>query len=85
MTTTVNVHEAKTHLSRLLEAVERGEEVVIARAGKPVARLVPAVPSGFRREPGTWKGRIVIADDFDDTPPDVVAAFYGEDRGDEQA
>lgn len=80
MTTTVNVHEAKTHLSRLLDAVERGEDVVIARAGKPVARLVPAVPAGFVRVPGTWKGRVVIAEDFDDTPGDVVAAFYGEER-----
>lgn len=84
MTTTVNVHEAKTHLSRLLEAVERGEEVVIARAGKPVARLVPAVPSRFKRQPGTWRGRIEIAEDFDDTPPDLVAAFYGTSERREQ-
>ncbi|WP_432512232.1 type II toxin-antitoxin system Phd/YefM family antitoxin [Kineococcus sp. SYSU DK001] len=77
MTQTVNVHEAKTHLSRLLEAVERGEDVVIARAGKPVARLVPARSRGARR-PGVWKGQVVIADDFDDTPDDLVAAF-GDD------
>ncbi len=73
----MNVHEAKTHLSRLLEAVERGEDVVIARAGKPVARLVPARSRGARR-PGVWKGQVVIADDFDDTPDDLVAAF-GDD------
>lgn len=74
VTQTVNVHEAKTHLSRLLEAVERGEDVVIARAGKPVARLVPARLNGTRR-PGAWKGRVVIADDFNDTSEDLVAAF----------
>lgn len=70
----MNVHEAKTHLSRLLEAVERGEDVVIARYGKPVARLVPARSHGARR-PGAWKGRVVIADDFDDTSEDLVSAF----------
>ncbi|MDP5183343.1 type II toxin-antitoxin system prevent-host-death family antitoxin [Blastococcus sp. BMG 814] len=57
MTRTVNVHEAKTHLSRLLEAVEAGEDVVIARAGKPVARLVPALRRTERRTPGAWRGR----------------------------
>jgi len=79
MTTTVNVHEAKTHLSRLLEAVERGEDVVIARSGKPVARRVPAVPQGTRRMPGVWRGRVAIAEDFDDTPRGLVAMFQGED------
>lgn len=74
---TVNVHEAKTHLSRLLEAVERGEDVVIARAGKPVARLVPVRSRGTRR-PGVWKGRVVIADDFDDTSEGLVAAFHDD-------
>ena len=74
MTRTVDVHEAKTHLSRLLEAVEQGEDVVIARAGKPVARLVPARSRGSRR-PGSWKGRVVVAADFDETPADLVAAF----------
>jgi prevent-host-death family protein len=75
---TVNVHEAKTHLSRLLEAVERGEDVVIARAGRPVARLVPLAPALRRREPGAWRGRVVIADDFDETPDSVIAAFHGD-------
>ncbi len=73
----MNVHEAKTHLSRLLEAVERGEDVVIARSGKPVARLVPARSRGARR-PGSWKGQVVIASDFDDTPDDLVAAFHDD-------
>jgi prevent-host-death family protein len=78
MAQTVNVHEAKTHLSRLLEAVEQGEEVVIARAGKPVARLVPVAVRREPRVPGTWRGRVVIADDFDETPESVLAAFRGE-------
>ncbi|WP_336923442.1 type II toxin-antitoxin system Phd/YefM family antitoxin [Aquipuribacter sp. SD81] len=77
MTRTVNVHEAKTHLSRLLEAVEHGEEVVIARAGQPVARLVRA-RAGVKRVPGAWRGRLVVADDFDETPDAVVAAFEGD-------
>ena len=54
---TVNVHEAKIHLSRLLEAVEAGEDVMIARAGKPIARLVPAALWTEPRVPGAWRGR----------------------------
>jgi prevent-host-death family protein len=77
VTQVVNVHEAKTHLSRLLEAVERGEEVVIARSGRPVARLVPARRPGERR-PGTWKGRMDISDDFDETPAELLAHFHDD-------
>jgi len=55
--TTVDVHEAKTHPSRLLEAVEAGEDVVIARAGEPIARLVPASVRTQPRTPGSWRGR----------------------------
>lgn len=67
---TVNVHEAKTHLSRLLERVERGQEIVIARAGKPVARLVPIEERPPRRRPiGRDKGKVWISDDFDDPLP----------------
>lgn len=65
---TVSVHEAKTHLSRLLQRVEAGEEVVIARAGEPVARLVP-VSKTMPRQPGRLKGLIRIGDDFDDPLP----------------
>jgi prevent-host-death family protein len=72
----VNVHEAKTHLSRLLARVARGEEVVIARAGKPVARLVPVVRPKGRRVLGRDKGKVVIAEDFDaPLPPELLAAF----------
>jgi prevent-host-death family protein len=77
---TVNVHKAKTNLSRLLKKVAAGEEVTIARAGTPVAQLVPvkpkgAVPLGFDR------GRVWVSDDFDDPlPPDLLAQFYGETK-----
>ena len=68
---TVNVHEAKTHLSRLLERVERGEEIVIARAGKPIAVLSPYVPAESQpRVPGIWAGKVWMSDDFDAPLPD---------------
>jgi prevent-host-death family protein len=66
----VNVHEAKTHLSRLLERVERGEQIVIARSGKPIARLVPVEPSPAGKRPiGLYKGQIWMSDDFDEPLP----------------
>ena len=74
----VNIHEAKTHLSRLLERVSAGEEIVIAKAGRPVAKLIPYLESEEPRKMGGWKGRVWIADDFDELPPDLLAAFYGE-------
>jgi len=61
----VNIHDAKTHLSRLVERVEAGEEIVIARGGRPVARLVPMATRTKPRVPGRWKGRVWIAPDFD--------------------
>ena len=76
-TATVNVHEAKTHLSRLLARVEAGEEIVIARNGKPAARLVACKPRGKRR-PGTLKGKIEIDDSFfDPLPEEELAAWEG--------
>ena len=65
----VNVHEAKTHLSRLLERVERGEEIVIARAGTPVAKLVPIEPAPGKRPIGRDKGKIWMSEDFDEPLP----------------
>ena len=62
---TVNVHDAKTHLSRLLEQVRQGEEVIIAKAGKPVARLVAFEGVRKRRVPGSSRGQIWMAEDFD--------------------
>lgn len=66
MSRQVNVYEAKTHLSQLLEEVEAGDEVVIARNGRPVARLVPLQRTRRKRVPGSLKGKVWIADDFDD-------------------
>jgi prevent-host-death family protein len=74
---TINVHEAKTHLSRLLERVEAGEELVIARAGRPVARLVPFRQRTTSREPGVWRGSVTLADDFDRTPETLLDDFDG--------
>lgn len=74
---TVNVHEAKTHLSRLLADVERGEEVVIARAGKPVARLLSAEPvSRPRRRLGPLRGQFAVPDDFDHWAQDEIVAMF---------
>ena len=71
---TVNIHHAKTHLSRLLDQVAAGEDVVIAKSGKPIARLIPFEPSGEPRRPGSMK--IWIADDFDaPLPPDMLREF----------
>lgn len=74
---TINIHEAKTNLSRIIEQVAAGAEVIIAKAGKPMARLSPlgaAAPIRF----GVLKGRVSIADDFDAPLPDaVLAAFEG--------
>ncbi len=76
----VNIHEAKTHFSRLIERTARGEEIVIARAGTPVAKLVPYRPPSGRRVPGGWEGRVKIAPDFDELPALLAAAFRGEQR-----
>jgi prevent-host-death family protein len=72
----VNVHEAKTHLSRLLSRVEAGESVTIARAGRPVAKLVPVAKARRRRAPGRDVGRGRIAEDFDaPLPAALLRAF----------
>ena len=75
--TTLNIHAAKTHLSRLIEDVAGGEEVVIAKAGKPVARLVPIGKAG-KRTLGVLKGRLRVPRNFDTPLPDeMIAAFEG--------
>jgi prevent-host-death family protein len=75
--TTLNIHAAKTHFSRLIEEVEDGEEVVIAKAGTPVARLVPFKKT-TKRKLGALAGRLTVPDDFDAPLPDeVLAAFEG--------
>jgi prevent-host-death family protein len=74
----VNMHEAKTTLSQLVEQVENGEEVILARAGKPVARVV-AIRTTGRRTLGQWRGQVRMSDDFDAPLPDAeLAAWLGE-------
>jgi prevent-host-death family protein len=76
MALTVNIHEAKTHFSKLLARVSSGEEVIIAKAGKPVARLVPIVEKPARRKPGSAAGKVVIMPDFDaPLPEEILEAF----------
>jgi prevent-host-death family protein len=73
----VNIHEAKTHLSRLLEEVQQGKEIIIAKAGKPIARLTAyenATPP--LRVPGGLEGQIWISPDFDDPDPELEKLFY---------
>ena len=77
----VNIYEAKTHLSRLVARAAAGEEIVIAKAGRPVAKLVGYSEDDKPRQLGGWEGRVWIADDFDELPPDVLAAFEGTDDG----
>lgn len=73
----VNIHEAKTHLSKLLERVALGEEVIIAKAGKPVAKLVPLNNETKTRILGSAKGEFVVPDDFNDPlPKEIEDLFY---------
>ena len=73
---TVNIHAAKTHLSSLVEETAGGEEIIIAKAGKPVARLVAIEKSGFHKTFGIMKGRIHASDDFDaPLPPEILKEF----------
>lgn len=75
---TVNIHEAKTQFSKLIEAVAQGEEIVIAKAGKPAAMLVPIQKHKPARRPGTMRGEIRIAADFDaPLPVELQAGFEG--------
>jgi prevent-host-death family protein len=78
----INTHEAKTHLSRLLERVAGGEEIVIGKAGKPIAKLVPYVERKEPRKLGTLKGKIWLAPDWDsdETNEEIARLFYGEDE-----
>lgn len=79
MSKIVNMHEAKTNLSKLVEEAERGEDILLARAGKVVARIVAVAPSR-KRELGQWKGRVRMAPDFDAPLSDSdLAAWEGQD------
>ncbi len=79
MTVIVNIHEAKTHLSKLLQRVVAGEEVVIAKSGHPIARLLPYEQRQAERTPGSAKGKIWMAEDFNaPLPDDILDAFEGK-------
>jgi len=75
----VNIHEAKTHLSRLVSRAASGEEIVIAKAGKPVAKLVPYREETRPREPGLWRGKVTIHPGFDESDDEITALFEGEE------
>ena len=71
-----NIFEAKTNLSKLIEQVLHGKEIVIAKAGKPVARLTAYLPAKKNRKSGLLKGKIVIPDDFDEESEEINKLFY---------
>jgi prevent-host-death family protein len=73
---TVNVHEAKTHLSRLLSRVQRGEEVIIAKAGRPIARLLPFEAKPAVPRFGVDRGRFVVPEDFNVLPDEILDTFH---------
>jgi prevent-host-death family protein len=75
----VNIHEAKTHLSRLLERVAAGEEIIIAKANRPIARLIPVDQPVKNRQPGTGAGEIWMADDFNEPLPDELLDSFHKD------
>ncbi len=76
---TVNIHQAKTNLSKLIDAVMHGEEIIIAKAGKPAAKLVPIITTKPKRKPGALKGKIKIAKDFNaPLPDDLLDQFEGK-------
>jgi prevent-host-death family protein len=77
----VNIREAKTALSKLVQRVAAGEEVTITKAGVPVARLVPVEPKNAKRKLGLYRSKIWMADDFDaPLPDDILAGFLGTKR-----
>jgi prevent-host-death family protein len=73
----VNIHDAKTHLSRLIDRAAKGEEITIARPGKPVAKLVAYRPPMERRVPGAWSGQVWMAADFDEMDDQISELFEG--------
>ena len=73
-----NISEAKSNLSRLINKVCQGEDVVIGKAGKPVARLIPYEKDTRSRKGGQWKGKITISSDFDELPQDILNSFTGD-------
>jgi prevent-host-death family protein len=76
-----NIHEAKTQLSKLIESALAGEEIIIAKAGKPLVKLIPYQENRKPRIPGGWEGKVIISDDFDDElPANILTGFMGEEE-----
>lgn len=73
-----NIHEAKTNLSKLIEKTLKGEEVIIAKADKPVVQLCPFKVKLKPRKPGLWKGKVWISPDFDEEDEEINKLFYGK-------
>ena len=78
MSVTVNIYEAKSQLSKLVERAEEGEEIIIARAGRPVVHMTALPTRPSRRSPGAWKGKVWIAEDFDETPGEIIDEWYSD-------
>lgn len=77
----VNIHDAKTHFSKLINQVLGGDDVIIAKSGKPIARLIPYSTESTRRRGGQLRGLITIGDDFNEPlPDDLLKLFYGDDK-----
>mgnify|MGYP003383259270 FL=1 len=77
----INISDAKSSLSSLIAQVEKGHKIIIGKAGKPVAMLVPyRVDTTPRQLGGTWSGKVKMADDFDALPPELAEAFYGKSK-----
>lgn len=77
MSAIINIHEAKTHLSRIVEEVALGKTVVIGKAGKPMAKLIPITPEVKPKKFGTLKGKVTVKDGFNDPLPDAMLAAFG--------
>jgi antitoxin (DNA-binding transcriptional repressor) of toxin-antitoxin stability system len=73
-----NIHEAATHLSQLIRRAVAGEKIMIGHAGDQLVELVPLQPVVGERKGGQWHGRVWVAEDFDDLPPELASAFLGE-------
>jgi prevent-host-death family protein len=76
----VNIHEAKTHFSRLVDRAAAGEEIVIGKAGKPMAKLVPYSESREPRRPGAWRGKVKIHPSFYEDDEELIRLFEGEEE-----
>lgn len=75
----VNIYQAKTQLSQLIQQAQQGQDVIIAKAGKPVVRVIPFKPEKKDRQPGLLKGQIKVSPDFDEEDPEINKLFYGSD------